>query len=354
MPSGSSPGSERSQAIDVSDDGRVIVGFDPPWIAVRWDPEQTVLTNAYEFSVVRAVSGDGQTAVGEQLYFVPRPWTAWNLATKWLPNGTPVTLSPGDSYALAVSRDGSLVAGTLYDYTAAIWTAQGVQLLPRPPGETCGASAMTRDGAFVGGVRFNPDSRPRQIYPVGRPVMWGYGTHMHLMPMPRARPAGSIRAISDHCRVAVGVSSPQATGSIYDIATVWTSRGEAYELSDLLTQLGLGPLIDGWNLQSSRDVSADGRIIVGWGIDPTGANRGWRVELPSSFVCDANCDGSTALPALNIYDFVCFTDRFSNALDLPLRERVWDYANCDASTTPPVIDAADFTCFMKRFADGCG
>jgi glucose/arabinose dehydrogenase len=60
--------------------------------------------------------------------------------------------------------------------------------------------------------------------------------------------------------------------------------------------------------------------------------------------CAANCDGSTAPPALNVGDFSCFLQRFA-AGD--------HYANCDASTQPPVLNVADFTCFLQRFAGGC-
>jgi hypothetical protein len=60
--------------------------------------------------------------------------------------------------------------------------------------------------------------------------------------------------------------------------------------------------------------------------------------------CDANCDGSTTVPVLNVGDFTCFLQRYA-AGD--------PYANCDASTTPPVLNVGDFTCFLQRYAAGC-
>jgi hypothetical protein len=60
--------------------------------------------------------------------------------------------------------------------------------------------------------------------------------------------------------------------------------------------------------------------------------------------CYANCDGSTAPPALNVLDFNCFLNRFAAAES---------YANCDGSTAPPVLNVLDFNCFLNRFAAGC-
>jgi hypothetical protein len=60
--------------------------------------------------------------------------------------------------------------------------------------------------------------------------------------------------------------------------------------------------------------------------------------------CYANCDGSTAAPALNVADFTCFLQRFA-AGDA--------YANCDNSTATPTLNVADFTCFLQKYAAGC-
>jgi hypothetical protein len=60
--------------------------------------------------------------------------------------------------------------------------------------------------------------------------------------------------------------------------------------------------------------------------------------------CYANCDGSTATPALNVADFTCFLQRYAAGAG---------YANCDRSTTAPVLNVADFTCFLQQYAAGC-
>ncbi|MBL9032749.1 MAG: hypothetical protein JNM80_13730 [Phycisphaerae bacterium] len=60
--------------------------------------------------------------------------------------------------------------------------------------------------------------------------------------------------------------------------------------------------------------------------------------------CYANCDGSTAMPMLNVADFICFQNRFAEQSC---------YANCDGSTTPPILNVADFICYLNKFAEGC-
>lgn len=60
--------------------------------------------------------------------------------------------------------------------------------------------------------------------------------------------------------------------------------------------------------------------------------------------CYANCDASTASPALNVNDFLCFMTRFASGDPL---------ANCDLSTTAPVLNVNDFVCFQTKFAAGC-
>jgi hypothetical protein len=69
--------------------------------------------------------------------------------------------------------------------------------------------------------------------------------------------------------------------------------------------------------------------------------------------CYANCDGSTTSPILNVEDFVCFVERFSQGLALSHEQQVTHYANCDRSTTAPALNVEDFTCFVQQYAAGC-
>jgi hypothetical protein len=77
------------------------------------------------------------------------------------------------------------------------------------------------------------------------------------------------------------------------------------------------------------------------------------VKVPGTAACYANCDGSTAVPILNVDDFTCFVNQFALAQELPAAQQVSHYANCDGSTATPVLNVDDFTCFINRFAGGC-
>ena len=92
---------------------------------------------------------------------------------------------------------------------------------------------------------------------------------------------------------------------------------------------GAGGAVNGWT-----GAGSDGPYTIAL----TGA------VFAAPVTCYANCDGSTAVPFLNVNDFICFNNYFAagNA-----------YANCDASTVAPVLNVNDFTCFLNKYAAGC-
>ena len=68
-------------------------------------------------------------------------------------------------------------------------------------------------------------------------------------------------------------------------------------------------------------------------------------EFQGEAGCYADCDQSTGIGVLDIFDFLCFGNAF--AVGEP-------YAcNCDLSTGPNTCDIFDFLCFGNAFAAGC-
>jgi len=67
-------------------------------------------------------------------------------------------------------------------------------------------------------------------------------------------------------------------------------------------------------------------------------------EFQAPAACYANCDQSTAVPALNVNDFICFQAAFAAGAS---------YANCDLSTAVPLLNVNDFICFQSAFVSGC-
>jgi hypothetical protein len=69
------------------------------------------------------------------------------------------------------------------------------------------------------------------------------------------------------------------------------------------------------------------------------------VEIEVSPDCYPDCDSSTGGGILDIFDFLCFQDRFLAAEP---------YAcDCDTNTGAGVCDIFDFLCFQGAFSEGC-
>jgi uncharacterized membrane protein len=61
---------------------------------------------------------------------------------------------------------------------------------------------------------------------------------------------------------------------------LWTLLDGPRLLRDILVNdYGLGPQITGWSLDQATDISADGRTIVGYGVNPRGETEAWLVRL---------------------------------------------------------------------------
>jgi hypothetical protein len=61
--------------------------------------------------------------------------------------------------------------------------------------------------------------------------------------------------------------------------------------------------------------------------------------------CYPDCDTSTGVGVLDIFDFLCFQNRFASGSP---------YAcDCDTSTGGGVCDIFDFLCFQNEFSNGC-
>ena len=88
------------------------------------------------------------------------------------------------------------------------------------------------------------------------------------------------------------------------------------------------------------DVQVYGNTMSDAAVDWLFANPGQ--VLPP---CYADCDTSTGMWVLDIFDFLCFGNLF--AVGDP-------YAcDCDVTTGPLVCDIFDFLCFGNAFANGC-
>jgi hypothetical protein len=81
------------------------------------------------------------------------------------------------------------------------------------------------------------------------------------------------------------------------------------------------------------------------GMSAGGINSPFIAKWQGCGDCYADCDTATGPGILDIYDFLCFGNRF--AVGDP-------YAcDCDVVTGPGVCDVFDFVCFGNAFGAGC-
>ncbi|MBL9031965.1 MAG: hypothetical protein JNM80_09690 [Phycisphaerae bacterium] len=288
-------------------------------------------------SDARGVSADG-TVIGGTVWdsasgsYIPVTWRNGTLEVPTLPPGW------RDVIAEAVSGDGSVVIGTRNYYRAGYrWTAaagfEDVPPMPQQPHSPLG-SVYPRSISHDGTVIVGA----REPTPIGGwvPFRWRYGQAVENLPIIPGFNHGIARDVSDDGKTVIGYVFNDA--SSYN-AFIWKEGRGSMLLRDYLAEVGV-VVPAGVTLSLGKGLSASGLVIFGQCFGTGCPGGAFRAEVP----CPANCDGSTAAPVLNVADFICFLNRFA-AGD--------SRANCDASTTPPVLSVADFVCFQTQFAAGC-
>ncbi len=342
-------------------------------------------------SGARAVSGDGLTVVGVSAELTtvgnPRPFR-WTAAMGMQP--LPVLAGSTQSAALAVSTDGSVAAGESRTQSsiAVRWEGdiQSLGLIAGSPFSI--ATGISGDGQRIVGRSGN----------FGAFSWTGSAGMVALPPLPPGN-AAQAWGISSDGAVAVGDSQSGATST----AVRWTPAG----VEDLVSPAGAA-------ITSAQAASADGGVIVGWGIlagvsnnrafrwTPAGGMQFFGVLPGGTFshargvsgdglVVVGTASGANAVrasfiwtPALglrNLREFLAeqganlsgWTGIDAHGISADGRtivgegigpgghEQAWIAtipgwaacaANCDGSSQPPALNVADFTCFLQLFASG--
>jgi len=148
---------------------------------------------------------------------------------------------------------------------------------------------------------------------------------------------GEARAVSANGDVVVGVGNAMSSE---ETAFLWTNGSGLLNLKDYLVANGVTNLTD-WTLTSANGVSADGRTLVGNGINPAGQGEGWIASL--FLPGDVNTDG-----AINIFDINVVSSHWGetgptgdvnfdgevNIFDINLISSNWTVEGSSAATVP--------------------
>ncbi|MBL9163112.1 MAG: hypothetical protein JNL18_10285 [Planctomycetaceae bacterium] len=300
VPLGFLAGGNFSEGKDVSADGSIVVGFSTSTIggeAFRWTEAGGMvglgfLSPAAPDSDGWGISADGSIIVGE----------SGGKAFKWTQSDGMTSLGAGR--AVAASNDGSKIVG-FGDVTnghavtpdGAVWvgasnfgsgqeafraTSGGVQPLGDVPGFDFASVALgiTPDGSVIVGQSnafLDPDGRG---FPVETTVAIRWTESEGMVPigdLPGGGHGSTATDVSADGSVIVG----WGVSAIDSEAYRWMAATGVRSIRELLLAEGIDTLAMGWTLGQANGVSADGRIIVGTGVGPGSTNpQAWLVELP--------------------------------------------------------------------------
>lgn len=271
-----------SLAWDVSGDGSVVVGLgssEAGFEAFRWTQVTGIvglgdLPGGPFSSVARGVSADGSAIVGTgYLEASGKQAFRWTAADGMVGLGTLFegALTGG---LVRISGDGSVVVGT--NLTSADssearteafrWTQEsGMVGIGDLPGGAFSSTAMdiSQDGRVIVGTSLSDN-----------------GTEAF-----RWTQQEGMVSIGDFTPYAVSADGSQIVGLRLGTGPVlWDAHNGTRVLEELL-ESDLGLDLAGWSLGGARDISADGRVIVGTGLNPLGQPEGWIVVIPEPATC---------------------------------------------------------------------
>ncbi|MBI3249008.1 MAG: hypothetical protein HYZ50_21100 [Deltaproteobacteria bacterium] len=331
----------------VSDYGSIIVGHDNanPFHAVRWTRTEGVVTLEEPVGVLQsnatAVSAGGSVIVGSINFGIEQEAVFWTEAEGVMGLGIPPEGSPRATEAFGVSADGSIIVGgstgasgqhpfrwttaegivslghlgapnlrgdaldvsadgavvvgvagstfgglVLFGNEAFRWTAaEGMVGLGDLPGSFVAsiARAVSANGSVVVGESANNQSRNEAFRWTAAEGMVGLGILLN-------RQNSYASDVSADGSIVVGLTDGGGFG-----AFVWdATHGMRSLKSVLVNDLGLD--LTGWTLTQATSISADGRTIVGYGVNSNGQNEAWMVRNFSTGLAPPSDSDSDGIP----------------------------------------------------------
>jgi probable HAF family extracellular repeat protein len=263
-----------SEATAVSADGSVVIGqsstangngnTQDEYEAFRWTQSGGMvglgdLPGGRFTSRANAVSADGSVVVGIGVNAMTVQALRWTQSS-----GMMSSTVIGNDIAIGVSADGVVVAGS-----DGLMQGNGNTIrLGDLPG---GANYTEAKGMSANGLVVVGDSNSS----LGREAFrWTQsGGMVGLGDLPGGSFRSQALATSGDGSVVVGYG----TGTKGDEAFVWNQTQGMSSLQSVLAAAGIN--MTGWQLSSANGVSANGRSIVGSGINPNGQSEAWLAQL---------------------------------------------------------------------------
>jgi hypothetical protein len=259
-------------ASDVSADGSVVVGDGrgpDGESAYRWTQETgIVFINPGASGTPNVVSDDGSVIATSDFITGVYRWTA--------AGGVARLGGPFDtSSANAISADGSVITGAMSTRLQPLsvayrWTeADGMRGLGLLQDTTVSyALDMTGDGATIVGYSYVPGGD-------SQPFRWTAATGMVGLGHLPGHNFASAEQVSD---TGIILGSSRGDG-IDSLGFIWDEQRGLRDLRRALTdEYGLD--LGGWSRINAEDITADGQVMIGWGLNPQGIRESWMVVIP--------------------------------------------------------------------------
>jgi uncharacterized membrane protein len=319
-------GDVRSEALAISDDGRVVVGRSS---SAHSSEEGFVWTKASGLRPLlgaggahiggepRAVSAGGSIIGGKIVSGGNLAAARWTQGTGWVELDDLEGGGTG-SQVLAMSGNGEVLVGwgtSANGLESARWTGSKVTNLGDLPGGRVGsaAAAVSADGAAVAGTGTTAQgpelylwkaetgmvalgelaggqfgSEPFGMSPSGGTIV-GKSESAHGTEAFRWMKAGGMQGLGDlsggdFTSIAFDVSDDgtivgTGTGNDGAVAVVWDAKNGIRAMKDVLLAAGAAD-VQRWQLTEATGISGDGRTVIGNGTNPQGALEGWVARLP--------------------------------------------------------------------------
>lgn len=336
-----------SQARGVSNDGSVVVGASvrPDSLNEDGSPFRWTAAGGLVYpgnlggdstgGSADAVSADGSILVGtsdaaDGTYHAFR----WTEASGMV--ALPAVLNQQLARASALTPDGAIIVGSasigsLTNPRPVVWANNAATLLPMlNPGGIGGAAGVSADGRIIVGQS------------AGRAVRWVEGQIENLGTLP----GGSASALyfgsacSADGSIVVGLgdfNATQGTGT----AIIWDARHGLRELDRVLEQ-DFGLNLDGMHCYWARGISADGKVIAGYGFNALGEQEAFVADLRAATPCPGDLNGDGRVDLADLSALLAHFGKTSGATP----------ADGDADGDQDV-DLADLAVLLGQFGQGC-